>query len=234
MGHLTPYSHIAHNLLSYGDDMTYSERVYNLILSMYDWWYRSWITLPKQNEIAHRYFSHLIGSFCEFILQIKKDLNSNDFYDLLVFTEEKGKPLPTVEALYRNVSMIFTNTHKSTSKPRPQMPGIINVGGAHIKPPKPLPNHLKEFLDNSKHGVIFFSLGSFLQASAMPKEKLQVFLEVFGKLKQDVLWKFEDESIKNLPSNVKIQKWLPQSDILAHPNVILFIGHGGNTFKNCI
>lgn len=108
------------------------------------------------------------------------------------------------------------------------MPGIINVGGAHIKPPKPLPDDLKEFLDNSKNGVVFFSLGSFVQGSEMPAEKTAIFLEIFGKLKQNVLWKFEDDSLANIPPNVKISKWLPQSDILAHPNVVLFISHGGN------
>lgn len=123
--------------------------------------------------------------------------------------------------------MIFVNEHRSTSKPRPQMPGIIQVGGAHIKPPKPLPPKIQEYIDNSEHGVIFFSLGSFLQSSEMPTEKIEIFLNAFSKLKQRVIWKFEDESYK-VPSNVLVSKWLPQSDILAHPNVVLFIAHGGN------
>lgn len=59
MGHLTPYSHIAHMVLPHGDDMSYSERAYNLILSLYDWYYRSWVVLPAQNEIAQRHFGHL-------------------------------------------------------------------------------------------------------------------------------------------------------------------------------
>lgn len=111
------------------------------------------------------------------------------------------------------------------------MPGIINIGGAHIKPPKQLPKDLKDFLDNSKHGVILFSLGSFVQSSDMPAEKVALFFEIFSKLKQDIIWKFEDDTLPNIPSNVKISKWLPQSDILAHPNVILFISHGGNIQK---
>lgn len=51
--------------------------------------------------------------------------------------------------------------------------------------------------------------------------------ECFRQLPQRVIWKFEDESITNLPENVLIRKWLPQPDILAHPNVILFISQGG-------
>lgn len=84
------------------------------------------------------------------------------------------------------------------------MPGIINIGGAHMKDPKPLPNDLKEFLDNSKHGVIYFSLGSFLQSSDMPAKTVALFFDIFRKLKQNVIWKFEDDSFPNIPSNVKI------------------------------
>lgn len=141
---------------------------------------------------------------------------------------EPGKPLPSVEELYRNISMIFVNTHRSTSKPRPQMPGIVHVGGAHIKNPKALPPSIQEYIDTAEHGVVFFSLGSFLQSSKMPKEKIEIFLTAFGKLKQRVIWKFEDESYK-VPSNVLVKKWLPQSDILAHPNIVLFITHGGKS-----
>lgn len=61
----------------------------------------------------------------------------------------------------------------------------------------------------------------------MPNELKRGILNAFAKLKQNVLWKFEDDSLTDIPKNVKISKWLPQSDILAHPNVKLFITHGG-------
>ncbi len=59
MGMLTPYSHVPHLILSYTDEMTYFQRVYNVILSLYDWFQRNWIALPRQNAIAQKYFQHL-------------------------------------------------------------------------------------------------------------------------------------------------------------------------------
>lgn len=66
-----------------------------------------------------------------------------------------------------------------------------------------------------------------MRSADMPAEKLKIFLSVFAKLKQRVLWKFEDDKLSHLPANVKVEKWLPQSDILAHPKVKVFIAHGG-------
>ncbi|MPC91787.1 UDP-glucuronosyltransferase [Portunus trituberculatus] len=60
----------------------------------------------------------------------------------------------------------------------------------------------------------------------MPLKYRQVFLEAFRKLPQRVLWKYEGE-LQDLPDSVRVNSWLPQQDILAHPNVKVFISHGG-------
>lgn len=59
---------------------------------------------------------------------------------------------------------------------------IINIGGAHVKPAKPLPPNIKKFLDESTDGAIYFSLGTALQGSQMPKEKLKTFLSKLKKI----------------------------------------------------
>lgn len=61
---------------------------------------------------------------------------------------------------------------------------VIPIGGAHIKPPKPLPNDLQRFLDESERGVIYFSLGSILRTSTLPKDLINTFL---GELHNQLL-----------------------------------------------
>lgn len=39
--------------------------------------------------------------------------------------------------------------------------------------------------------------------------------------------KWESDTMPGQPQNVFISKWLPQDDILAHPNMKLFISHCG-------
>ena len=75
--------------------------------------------------------------------------------------------------------------------------------------------------------MILFSLGSHIKSADLPQEKKQAILKAFSRLKEDIIWKFEDDTLKNVPKNVKIMKWVPQSDMLAHPNLKLFITHGG-------
>lgn len=123
---------------------------------------------------------------------------------------------------------MLMNVNAAQSRPRPAMPNQINIGGAHLRPqPQPLPETVQRFMDEAEHGAIFMSLGSFVRSADMPEEKAVAILEAFDKLKQRVIWKWEDDKVPNLPANVMVSKWLPQADILAHRNVRLFITHGG-------
>lgn len=70
-------------------------------------------------------------------------------------------------------------------------------------------------MDSAEHGVIYFSLGSVVKSSKMPQETVSLLLSELAKLKQTVLWKWEDDQLPNLPKNVKVKKWFPQNDILG-------------------
>ncbi|CAH1999056.1 unnamed protein product [Acanthoscelides obtectus] len=82
-------------------------------------------------------------------------------------------------------------------------------------------------MNSAPDGVVYFSLGSCVKSSEMDEERKQIILKAFGKLKQKVLWKWDEDAIPGKPDNIKLAKWLPQQDLLAHPNMKLFVTHGG-------
>lgn len=46
---------------------------------------------------------------------------------------------PPLEHMLNNVSLTLVNSHNAIGIPRPYLPGVIEVGGMHIKDSKPLP-----------------------------------------------------------------------------------------------
>jgi len=91
---------------------------------------------------------------------------------------------------------------------------------------------LRLFMESAaakEHGVIFVSFGSVLKAKEMAESKRKQLVAAFGRLKQQVIWKWETEEMKDAPANLKLSKWLPQQDILAHPNTKLFVTHAGQS-----
>ena len=75
--------------------------------------------------------------------------------------------------------------------------------------------NLEKWINESTHGVIYFSMGSMIKGHTFPTEKRDIFLRAFGRLKQRVLWKWETDTMPGKPDNLMIQKWMPQLDILC-------------------
>ncbi|XP_064074646.1 UDP-glycosyltransferase UGT5-like [Vanessa tameamea] len=71
------------------------------------------------------------------------------------------------------------------------------------------------------------SFGTNVSPSLLPPEKIQMFVNVFSHLPYDVLLKCDKDVLPGKSENIKIFKWLPQSDVLRHPNLKLFINQGG-------
>lgn len=200
-GALTPWSHVPHHLSYKTDRMTFFDRLENTVVSLYDALGRRFYYLPKQEQIAREAF--------------------------VALENQQGGRLPSMEELERKISLHLMNSHPALSYPRQRMPGMVDIAGIHILPPKPLPSDIQTFLDGAEHGAIYISFGSFMKSSDMPKEKFEAMISVFKGLKRRVLWKWEKENVQNIPDNVMLKPWLPQADILAHKNVKLFISHGG-------
>lgn len=129
--------------------------------------------------------------------------------------------------MYYNMSLLLQGSHFITHNSRPLVANTIEVGGMHCRKGKELPPDLKNVLDSSPEGVIYVSFGSTIQSSLMSKEHKKVFMETFAQLTHPIIWKWDEDSIPNLPENVILRKWLPQQDLLAHPNLKVFVTHGG-------
>ncbi|XP_016973764.1 UDP-glycosyltransferase UGT5, partial [Drosophila rhopaloa] len=139
------------------------------------------------------------------------------------------KYFPNIAKIPRNFALVLVNQHFTLGPPRPYVPNMIEVGGLHVdQNPKPLPKELEDFIQGAGDaGVIYFSLGTNVKSKSLSEDRRNVLLNTFANLPQRVLWKFDDEQLPGTSANVFISKWFPQQDILAHPQVKLFITHGG-------
>lgn len=110
--------------------------------------------------------------------------------------------------------------------PRPTMPNVIYMGGFQCKPVKPLPEHLEQFVQSAgEHGVIIMSLGTLI--GDLPHDLAEEIAAAFAKLPQNVIWRYKGDRPSSLGNNTLMLDWMPQNDLLGHPNVRLFISHGG-------
>ncbi|XP_076058494.1 UDP-glucosyltransferase 2-like isoform X1 [Oratosquilla oratoria] len=136
--------------------------------------------------------------------------------------------MPSLDKMRQKASLLFLNGIRSMEIPKAFVPNVIHAGGLHLRPAKPLPQDLEDWVQGSgDFGFIYFGLGSVFQTSDMPEKDRRALVRGLGRLKQRVLWKWNEGHMEDLPPNVRVAKWLPQQDILAHPKIRLFISHGG-------
>ncbi|TMW39357.1 hypothetical protein DOY81_015563, partial [Sarcophaga bullata] len=133
------------------------------------------------------------------------DFKMRSFYNELYPNDGS---FPSLSDMEKNVSLVFCNGHFSEGPIRPNVPADI-----------------VKFLDSANEtGAILFSLGSNLKGSSIKPETATHIFNVLSTLKQKVIWKWEDlENTPGRSSNILYKKWMPQDDILAHPNIKLFI-----------
>lgn len=60
------------------------------------------------------------------------------------------------EMMGQRSQIMLSNSHAITHEPQQLLENVVHVGGIHIKPPKPLPQDLQDFLDASPQGTVGF------------------------------------------------------------------------------
>nr|XP_016931662.2 UDP-glucosyltransferase 2 [Drosophila suzukii] len=147
---------------------------------------------------------------------------------LRVFKKFFGYPAQKLNELRERFSIILVNSHFSMGRVRANVPNIIEVGGLHLsEPPEPCDKELQKFVDEAEHGVIYFSMGLDVMVKYLPINMQQTLLQTFARLKQRVVWKNEFSMMPYKSENIYVIDRAPQRQLLAHPNVRLFINHGG-------
>ncbi|KAM6396575.1 UDP-glucuronosyltransferase 1A1-like isoform 2-T2 [Pluvialis apricaria] len=132
----------------------------------------------------------------------------------------------TVPDLLRQASVWLMKLDFVLHYPRPLMPNMVMVSGVNCAHKK-LTQEFEAIVNASgEHGIVVFSLGSMV--SEIPMKKATEIADALGTVPQTVLWRYTGEAPPNLPKNVKLVKWLPQNDLLAHPKTRAFITHGGS------
>ncbi|XP_025419478.1 UDP-glucuronosyltransferase 2C1-like isoform X2 [Sipha flava] len=182
----------------FSDDMSFMERLTNTALSFVYTALSSLYYLPKQSELMDKYFNYT-----------------------------GWETRPSMVSMLKNISLTLMNTHFSIGTSRPLVPSFIDVAGMHLRPASTLPKDLQDIMDNAPDGIVYFSFGSVIKLSQLPKDQFEMIIRQLGKIKQKVLFKWDSDDKIDFPSNIIIRKWFPQSDILGHPNCVLFITHGG-------
>ncbi|KAM7343503.1 UDP-glucosyltransferase 2-like isoform 2-T2 [Cochliomyia hominivorax] len=129
----------------------------------------------------------------------------------------------TFEEAQKNFSLVLLNDHFTLSTPRPYVPNMIEVAGLNIvTKPDPLPEELKQLLDNARQGVILISLDIYMDCKTV-----NVFLQQFKRMPQIILWKTSRKFLNfEIPSNVYISNNFTESSILPHPHLQLYVTSG--------
>ncbi|XP_062311811.1 UDP-glucuronosyltransferase 2C1-like [Osmerus eperlanus] len=110
--------------------------------------------------------------------------------------------------------------------PRPTMPNVVYMGGFQCRPAQPLPSELEEFVQSAgEHGVVIMSLGTLV--NTLPNDIAEEIGSVFAKIPQKVIWNYRGERPSTLGNNTLLVKWMPQKDLLGHPQTRAFVAHGG-------
>ncbi|XP_050537199.1 UDP-glycosyltransferase UGT4-like [Daktulosphaira vitifoliae] len=192
------YSYIPDPRIRTTDKMSFMDKLKNTLVGIIQLFFTDYYNLSEHKKIMNAYFRY-----------------------------SGWEQRPSLEDMLHNISLTLINAHYTVGLTRPYLPGTVEIGGLHVKEPKKLSSKFLDFIESAEHGVIYFSLGTVANPAMLPKAKLQIFISVFNKLKQKIMWKWSQGKTPQVSDNVMISDWFPQPDILGHSNVKLFITHGG-------
>ncbi|CAL1591065.1 unnamed protein product [Knipowitschia caucasica] len=140
------------------------------------------------------------------------------------YSEILGQSTSVCETLGR-ADMWLIRTYWDIESPRPLPPNFRYVGGLHCKPANPLPEDLEEFVNSADAGVVVVTFGSMI--SKLETDRAEVIATALAQIPQKVIWKYSGPTPLSLGPNTRVLAWIPQNDLLGHPQTRAFVAHGG-------
>ncbi|XP_058804713.1 UDP-glycosyltransferase UGT5-like isoform X1 [Phymastichus coffea] len=139
---------------------------------------------------------------------------------------------PNIRQVERSVALTLVNRHPVLYGAKPIAPSLVEVSGLHIEQSelRILTPKWKKYLDESSDGVAYFTFGSLVLIESLPEKTILDVYKSFAKITPiRVIMKIADKRKlpPGLPKNVYTSAWIPQQAVLSHPNVKVFITHGG-------
>ncbi|XP_076444012.1 UDP-glucuronosyltransferase 1A7-like [Babylonia areolata] len=107
--------------------------------------------------------------------------------------------------------------------PRPSMPNVKLIGGTATGPAKPLPPRFQSFMDRATQGVVIVTFGSYVLG--LPKDLGDKVLQMLLQLPLKSI--FRSNLTSPDPDKIITAPWIPQNDLLGHPNTKVFFSHCG-------
>lgn len=136
------------------------------------------------------------------------------------------QPARSMFELVQDSSLWMLCTDVALEFPRPTLPNVVYVGGILTKPARPLPEDLQAWVDGAhENGFVLVSFGAGVKY--LSEDIAKKLAHALAKLPQRVVWRFSGNKPRNLGNNTKLMEWLPQNDLLGHPNIKAFLSHGG-------
>ncbi|XP_007896395.1 2-hydroxyacylsphingosine 1-beta-galactosyltransferase [Callorhinchus milii] len=144
-------------------------------------------------------------------------------YDAIL--KKHSKNSKSMMELIQDTSMFLLGTDVALEFPRPSLPNIAFVGGVLTKAANPLPEDLATWVESAHSGVAVISFGAGVKH--LSDDLAEKLAAAFARLPQKVLWRYFGKKPRCLGNNTKLMEWIPQNDLLGHPNVKAFFSHGG-------
>ncbi|CAL1543780.1 unnamed protein product [Lymnaea stagnalis] len=143
--------------------------------------------------------------------------------DSMVSEFAPQRPQISVEAIQMKAELYIVESDHVLDFAKPELPSMKLIGCTAPIPAKPLKEPFKSFVDSAPRGVAVVTFGS--SVVNLPPDVSDKMASAFLQQDLHVVWRVNLSS----PDPVKIltSKWVPQNDILGHPNTKLFISHCG-------